>query len=204
MTTQSRNSRSRAEARHEVARAACDLVADGGLDNVSMRRIANRLGSTTGYISHYYADKEELLEAALLAALDEVTGAVSAPPETLAEWFDTVVETLPHDERSHRFWRVLAAFQAASLSSPHLSVVLRNYAAAGEARLAEHLADLAPPKAGPGGFEVLARAVWVLIDGIGTTSAINPGVLSGDQQRVVLRAAVHALIDEFAEGRHTL
>ena len=67
--------------RREIASAACELVADGGLDSVSMRRIAKHLGATTGYISHYYADKEDLLEAALRAALSELT-AGSAPRST--------------------------------------------------------------------------------------------------------------------------
>ena len=86
--------------RREIADAACSLIAAGGLDNVSMRRIATHLGSTTGYISHYYADKEELLEAALLSALDELTVRSTPPPTNLDEWVDTAVAILPHDGES--------------------------------------------------------------------------------------------------------
>lgn len=184
--------------RREIAGAACELVADGGLDNVSMRRIAKHLGSTTGYISHYYVDKEELLEAALLAALDELTTRPSRQPETLDEWIDTAVGTLPHDGQVLRFWRVLTAFQAASLSSPRLAAVLRGYAPDREAILARTLTDLVPRGAPDSEIAALARSILLLISGLGTTSTITPEAFSKAQQRAVVRASVYGLIDEFA------
>lgn len=203
MTTRSGTGPNRIDARHEIASATCGLVADGGLDNVSLRRIAKHLGSTTGYISHYYVDKEDLLEAALLAALDELTMASSRATATLEEWFDTAVEGLPHDGESQRFWRVLTAFQAASLNSVRLSEVLRKYAPDREANLVRHLADLVPRESASSELNALARSILILVAGIGTTSAITPGVFSVDQQRAVVRAAAHGLIEEFIGRKHT-
>lgn len=183
--------------RREIAGAACELVAEGGLDNVSLRRIAKHLGSTTGYISHYYVDKEDLLEAALLAALDELTAQLSQQPETLDEWLDIVVTTLPTTGESPRFWRVLTAFQAASLNSARLSTVLREYAPDREAALARLLADLLPHDAPHPEINTLARSILTLLAGLGTTSTITPTAFTSAQQTAVVRSAVHGLIDEF-------
>ena len=90
-----------------------------------MRRIASRLNSTTGYISHYYADGGEFLEAALLSAMDELTTRPTSPPTHLAEWADMAVGIVAHDGKVLHFLRVLTAFQAASLNTPDLSALLR-------------------------------------------------------------------------------
>ena len=187
--------------RREIAGAACELVATGGLDSVSMRRIAQHLGSTTGYISHYYADKEELLEAALLSALDELTVRSTPPPTNLDEWVDTAVAILPHDGEVLRFWRVLTAFQAASMNSPRLSAVLSAYAPDREAALARLLAVEAPEGTPEAEIGTLARSILLLVSGLGTTSTITPEAFSRKQQKVAVRAAVYALVHELADRR---
>lgn len=180
-----------------VAQAACDLVAEGGLENATLRKVAARLGTTTGYISHYFAGKEDLLEAALTAALDEVSGKFTphAASATLAQWLDMIDQALPHDAESERFWRVLIAFHALSLNSSRLQGVLQSYAADGERRMTEMLESTLPEHVPAEEIRELARAVWVVVDGIGTTAVTNPGALSREQQSVVIRASVDALID---------
>lgn len=185
--------------RREIATAACELVADDGLDSVSMRRIAKSLGSTTGYISHYYVDKEDLLEAALRAALDEITTRVQPQSTNLEEWIDRAVGTLPHGGGSQRFWRVLTAFQAASLNSPRLAEVLRVYVVGQEAVLAGHLATVVGGDPTTPGVTALARSLFALVSGLGTTLTITPDAFTERQQRAVVRSAVFALLDEFAD-----
>jgi len=184
--------------RREIATAACTLVADGGLDNVSLRRIARHLGSTTGYISHYYVDKDDLLEAALLAALDELHRPPRRP-ETLDEWLEIAVETLPRDGEVLRFWRVLIAFQAASLHSPRLSAALSTYAPDSESALAELLTALVPRDTPSEEINGLARTILSQLSGFGITSAITPGNFTKAQQRAVVRSSVYGLIEEFIE-----
>ncbi|WP_158726860.1 TetR/AcrR family transcriptional regulator [Tomitella fengzijianii] len=184
--------------RRRVADAACALVAEGGLEHATMRRVAARLGTTTGFISHYFADKDELLQAALSAALDDVTRRVTETGASsgLEEWLGLVEQALPHDEASERFWRVLVAFEAASLVSDKLSRVLQTYAADGEWRLAELLSTALPQGLEDDAVRRTARAVWVVVDGIGTTAVTNPGALSAGQRSAVLRSSVQALIEE--------
>ena len=183
--------------RREIAAAACTLVADGGLDSISMRRVATHLGATTGYISHYYADKNDLLEAALREALSELTDLAEPRSTNLAEWIDNAVRTLPHNVASQRFWRILTAFQSASLHSPRLADILRTYVAEQISTLAGHLADEIGTASKPEELTALARSLFALVSSLGTTSTITPDVFTPEQLRTIIHSSVHGLIEDF-------
>jgi TetR/AcrR family transcriptional repressor of bet genes len=51
--------------RDSIAKAACEVIASVPLDRLTLRDIANAAGYTTGAVSHYFADKDEVLTAAL-------------------------------------------------------------------------------------------------------------------------------------------
>lgn len=200
--------------RREIATGVCDLVAQVGLENLTMRRIASHLGSTTGYISHYFADKEDLLEGALRSALEDVTTETGPLSRNLDEWIENSVASLPSTERTRRFWLVLTAFQGVSLHSPRLAEVLRVYVSEQENALATHLAaalgepapgleDENDDDAGPASPEMmaLARSTFALVSGLGTTSILNPDAFTTDQQRAVVAAGIQSLLEEYQARR---
>ncbi|MFB9259399.1 TetR/AcrR family transcriptional regulator [Dietzia aerolata] len=188
--------------RREIASAACALVAEGGLDSVSMRRIAKHLGATTGYISHYYADKEDLLEAALRTALTDLTAGSEPLSTNLEEWIDNAVRTLPHNVDSQRFWRILTAFQAASLNNPRLAEILHVYVVEQISALTGHLTGKVGTDAPEDEVTALARSLFALVSGLGTTSTITPDAFTPEQLRTIIRSSVYGLLDEFT-ARHT-
>lgn len=57
-----------AQRRTDLARAACAVIARSGVDGATMRAVAAEAGCTTGMVRHYYADRQELVVAALDAA----------------------------------------------------------------------------------------------------------------------------------------
>lgn len=187
--------------RREIASAACALVAEGGLDSVSMRRIAKHLGATTGYISHYYADKEDLLEAALREALSELTSGAAPLSTNLEEWIDNAVRTLPHNVDTQRFWRILTAFQSASLNNPRLAEVLRIYVVEQISALTGHLTEKVGADTPTEEVTALARSLFALVSGLGTTTTITPDAFTPEQLRTIIHSSVYGLIDEFA-ARH--
>ena len=189
--------------RREIASAACALVAEGGLDSVSMRRIAKHLGATTGYISHYYADKEDLLEAALREALSELTSGVAPLSTNLEEWIDNAVRTLPHNVDTQRFWRILTAFQSASLNNPRLAEVLRIYVVEQISALTGHLTEKVGADTPTEEVTALARSLFALVSGLGTTTTITPDAFTPEQLRTIIHSSVYGLIDEFAAGHDT-
>lgn len=72
-----------ARTREEVAAAALALVDEEGLDGLSMRRLAQRLGVGTMTLYGYFASKDDLLQAVVEAAATE-----APPPPVEGDWQD--------------------------------------------------------------------------------------------------------------------
>lgn len=50
--------------------AACDLIAEEGLDAVRIARVARRAGASTSLVHHYFSTREVLLEQALIHSFE--------------------------------------------------------------------------------------------------------------------------------------
>ncbi len=68
-----------------IAGAACSVIARSGLDSVTLAEVGREADCTTGTITHYFHDKEEVL----LAALDHAIAAMN----------QRMVRRLKHDPR---------------------------------------------------------------------------------------------------------
>ncbi|MGH3150770.1 MAG: TetR/AcrR family transcriptional regulator [Streptosporangiaceae bacterium] len=68
--------------RDEIARAAIDLADQGGLEAVSMRRIAARIGSAPTSLYWYVSNKDELYEL----MIDAVLGLIPVPDQPSGDW----------------------------------------------------------------------------------------------------------------------
>ena len=68
----SKGNRPRTElGREQIARAALEVVDEEGIDALSMRRLADRLGVGTMTLYGYFRSKQELLDAAVGAAVED-------------------------------------------------------------------------------------------------------------------------------------
>ena len=114
-----------AERRRELVEAIWDVIANEGIEGLTMRRVASAAGCTTGRISHYFSGREELLSSALSAAHDEaeirmITIAKSDLPAR--ERLKLVAyEGLPLDAARLREWKVWIVFWASAASNSSLS-----------------------------------------------------------------------------------
>jgi AcrR family transcriptional regulator len=183
--------------RRRIAETTCRLVARDGLEGASLRRVARELGGTTGLITHYYPTKESLLEAALDTALRNL--ARSYPddyqrPASIDEWVEQFLATLPSDETRNTFWRVLAAFQTASMNNPRLAETARSQGHRARPELAALIAQ-ALPDASPDRVEELTEALWLVVDGIGVSAALHGPRISQDSLRKMLRGAWRGLLE---------
>jgi AcrR family transcriptional regulator len=59
------------DARDRILEAACDLIAEEGIDDVRIARVAMRAGASTALVHHYFSTREELLEEALIHSFDQ-------------------------------------------------------------------------------------------------------------------------------------
>ncbi|MBO0803625.1 MAG: TetR family transcriptional regulator [Nocardiopsaceae bacterium] len=78
MTTRQRQRLSEAERRAQILRATIAVVAAHGLDGASTNLIAEQARVSKGLIWHYFADKNDLMKQAVLAALAEIQRKIAA------------------------------------------------------------------------------------------------------------------------------
>jgi AcrR family transcriptional regulator len=192
-TTRQTKANDPAERRDEVLRATWRVIAREGLDRASMRAIAQELGSTTGVLTHYFRDKDALLDFVLASMAESLDGTwtplVGTTP-TVPWVIDHLVEVLPRNARLIDSWKVWLSFTVAAFSRRRQSmdhaafyaglrqkwaIVLRELQQRGEIR-----ADLDP--------QMEAELLLCLIDGLGVQGAISPKHLPGKRQRALLEA----------------
>ena len=80
--------------RERIVRAAVDVADADGLEGLSMRRIAARLGAGTNSLYWYLNSKNDLFEL----MFDEVLGALELPARSSGDWRADLRET------AHRVW----------------------------------------------------------------------------------------------------
>lgn len=116
------------ERRAELTAAAARVIARDGLAGASMRQVAAEAGATTGTITHYFADKRDLLVATLEASLDgrraQRETRAGLPPNAALR--STLANVLPLSEESVRHWTVTVAFCAQAAGDPALALVQRD------------------------------------------------------------------------------
>src|SRR3954464_14500290 len=109
-----------AQRRAELTEATARLIARSGIEAATMREIAAEAGWTTGALTHYFADKRELLLATFEASL-------AARRSRRAELNDasagarlraSLEGALPIDEDRRRHWLVTLAACSHATGSP--------------------------------------------------------------------------------------
>ena len=92
-----------AKRKHDIAAAACTAISELGIEKVKLIDIGKQGGCTTGAITHYFANKNEVLIAAwdyLYSDLIKQTNIVSArEPYSL---IDVLSESLPRGQYGPR------------------------------------------------------------------------------------------------------
>ena len=83
--------------RDRIVRAALELADREGVDSLSMRRLANHLGAGTMTLYGHFANKEDLLNAALDAAAAE-----KDLPEFQGSWREQVHQLIAHARGLHQ------------------------------------------------------------------------------------------------------
>ncbi len=100
-------------AKARIVAAAGDVVAKRGLHGASVRVIAEQAGVSTGYITHYFADKHELMESVLTStnnvAAARVNAAIECSPGGIAALRAAVDAVLPLDPPRRREWQIWVA-----------------------------------------------------------------------------------------------
>ncbi|NUS43692.1 MAG: TetR/AcrR family transcriptional regulator [Mycobacteriaceae bacterium] len=92
-TREARKPKASGLSREQIVRAAIELLDADGLEALSMRKLAAKLGSGTTSVYWYVANKDELLEL----ALDDVWGLIRTPEQD-ADWRE-LIDVFAHSMR---------------------------------------------------------------------------------------------------------
>jgi AcrR family transcriptional regulator len=183
-----------AERRAELAAAAAHLIARAGVGAATLRDVAAEAGWTTGALTHYFADKRELLlftfrsSLALRHAAREERDP-SRPKEAL---LSSLEGALPLDDAGRRHWMVTVAFCAQAAGDEELSRTQRD--AYRDFRGA--LADLVRRGAGEptGDAAALAERLIAVADGIAMQALFDPQSWPPDRQLATLHDMVEPML----------
>jgi AcrR family transcriptional regulator len=170
-----------------------------GLDRTSMRAISQELGSSTGVVTHYFRDKEELI----LFALGLVFENVAAEMETRSQGhqgIDRLAQmmfvALPLEQIDRDDWKVWVAFLGYSIGREHLVKEHRKRYDLLRQIIAQELADLQTAQLIRADLDLTleANALIALVDGIGTGVVICPEQFSATQQQYLVRRHINNLL----------
>ncbi len=185
------------EKRSEFIGASIEVIAGEGLAAATMRRVAQTAGCTTGALTHYFANRHDLLVETLRAVhhaagarMEHAAATIEDPYERLR---GVLLEALPLDETRLREWRVWLAFWSASMDDPTLTAENdRRYS-----QWRRALRDLLTPLVSKENLEAETDALVAMIDGLGIGVARQFGSSS------VLRKAQQTCassIERYAKG----
>jgi AcrR family transcriptional regulator len=114
------------ERRARVAKAACEVILDVGLENAKLADIGARAGVTTGAVQHYFRSKEDLLFFAKNHVFDlTMEKAAAAPPELVGaeRLYFIIRQHLPLTSEHVKAIRLLEAFRGRAIGN---ATLLRN------------------------------------------------------------------------------
>ncbi len=175
--------------RAEVAAVAADLIAERGLDGVSVRDVAAAGGYSTTVVTHYFASKRELLLHAYRSAglatehrLRLVTG-----DDRLLAICEAI---LPLDEPRRRSWQTWFAFWGAAVADSELAGLQRRRLLWFRELLAREL----------GGDEEAARELLVLVRGIAAEAVFDPDDWPPARQTELAARTIERLVAKRSVG----
>ncbi|MBJ9985668.1 transcriptional regulator BetI [Acinetobacter sp. S40] len=163
--------------REEIINAAYDVIFEVGLSNTTIAQIAKKAHLSVGIVSHYFGDKQGLINACMLEMLNvlrrktnqykaEVTD--SHPQNMIKAIIDSNFDISQVNQRAMRIW---LDFWSASMHMPELGRLQRINDQRLYSNLKFHFLELMPKEQA----SIAARGLAALIDGLWLR-----GSLSGD------------------------
>jgi AcrR family transcriptional regulator len=116
------------DARDRILEAACELIAEDGIDEVRIARVAMRAGASTALVHHYFSTREELLEQALLHSFERAGedrfGDEPAEERTASRGLARMIEEcLPVSGSAERDWVLWVELWLRAVRDPSLRPV---------------------------------------------------------------------------------
>lgn len=181
-----------------LSRCAAELIARIGLEQVSLRKVAEAFGCTKGMVQYYFEDKEALLYQALLYVTDRYrqrAQAAAGELRGLALIESRYMALLPLTRELHDEWSVRVAFYARAATTPTMQKLLSQHyqrdLRAGIKDL-EDARSLGEIRSGVEPADAY-RSIMSSVGGVGLTAVMNPAQLAPKDQIAILKHCIDAL-----------
>ena len=113
--------------RKQVAKVASKLIAEAGLEAVTVRDVAQAAGCSTAIVSHYFHNKRELL---LFTYRYSIETSMARSDHALGPGADDlkafIAALLPLDEERRMDWKIWIAFWAKAAAAKKARVAAAN------------------------------------------------------------------------------
>ena len=187
--------------RQELVEAAWRVIADRGIDEVTIREIAREAGYSSGVLAHYFENKDDLLVHALRLSHERIYKRYEAEVETPRRrdaLGAVLMDNLPLDKQRDLETRIEMSFWARSLRNKSLSEIqhqehefLRDLIR----RLLEGSQEEGAVVA-DGRTDLIVDLLAALIDGISLHALLYPEQMPPKRQRATMELALELLAGE--------
>ncbi|MEM9271354.1 MAG: TetR/AcrR family transcriptional regulator [Cyanobacteria bacterium P01_F01_bin.143] len=183
---------SQQDRRIEVSAAAWKVIVREGLDRTSIRAIARELDCTTGVVTHYFRNKQELILFALNQVTENLKQAMqeaAQQPPSIERLVEMLSAFLPLDTKRQEILKVWVAFLGYAVGRE--SLMLQHQASAGQLRelIMQELEILKSAKKIREDIDtnIEANLLLALVNGIALDSLIQEKCLNPRQQKMLIR-----------------
>jgi AcrR family transcriptional regulator len=171
--------------RRRIAATAAQIAGTRGLDALTYRNLADATGSSTTVLTHYFADKRDLL-LSTFQAVAERSGARFDEAKRQGRGLRECLEALlPLDAERQTEWRVLTCFWGTAVSDPGAAGEQARHVRSAQSRIEALLRERYPQTAEVE-LGAVARRLAAVVHGLGAHSALDPHHWSPADQRRVL------------------
>ncbi|MFD8561133.1 TetR/AcrR family transcriptional regulator [Streptosporangium canum] len=186
------------ERREEVVEAARRIILREGIEAATTRAIAKEAGYSNGVLTHYFADKDDIMLSALRSShrriVERLRGKL-AGRGGLAALRELLLDNLPLDDERTRESGLEIGFWSRSLTSP--AMLEAQCAEAGELRYLVRSLLGAAAEAGEittgEDLDDVAERLLALVDGLSVRSLLYPDRLGAERLERLLGAELDRL-----------
>ena len=185
--------------REQVARVTWQLLARNGFESTSMREIAKELGTTTGTLTHYFRNKDDLVEFTnqYMYELVSVRLRDAAPGERDTKLWRSIRSLLPIRKAhldNHRVWLsfITSGFGRARLRTRNRKLLAAHVRHIG--RLVRADREARGRNSGISGEDETALLI-ALTEGLSTLAAVDPKAFSPDRVTELGRLAFDRIVE---------
>tara|TARA_B100000446_G_scaffold175428_1_gene186130 strand:+ start:1279 stop:1875 length:597 start_codon:yes stop_codon:yes gene_type:complete len=188
-----RNQHSREELQALAIQAVRDLVAEHGLEKLSVRKVAERIGYTAGMLYHVFANLDDLILQANADTLAQLLAAMidcpSPAPREQLQHMAQVYVSMARDETA--LWKMVFMHQmqnAAAVPGWYLEKTATLF------REVEARMDQLAQQQDTAQIHLAARTLWGSVHGIALLAADDKLVVAGD---VDAQAMIESLLQHY-------